>query len=347
MSDTLGLKELAKATGLSMSTISRALSGSPLVNERTRQRIMAVATVGTMQGKKLRPRYANLNSKSLALIQPSLAETDGNTEVSIHILEAMQDVAEKHNRNVIAGRLRGQGPFDDTMAQLHGSISGAVGFRLLDEHIPIFLNRVRSMQIPFVLLNRTEDDPSIPTCTVDHVLAGRLATSHLLDLGHRRIAILSNHSHIQSNRLRQRGIQQVFDERRIPTPASMAHADLNSIPLLREALHTVIKKHHATAVITSCDRMGLSVLRLLNEMGLSCPRDLSIVGFDGTQAAAEYHPSLTSVQIPWAKMAKGAARLLIWLGEDPQLSEVHLSWEPVLQERDSTAAIIKPSASTA
>lgn|GEM_PF-6544471 len=337
MGDTLGLKELAHATGLSMSTVSRALSGSPLVNDRTRQRVLAVANVGNMQGKKLRPRYANLTNKALALIQPSLEETDGNTEVSIHILEAMQDVAEKQGYSILAGRLRAQDQNENSIIQSHGSVLGAVGFRLLDEHVPVFLSQARSANTPFVLLNRTEEDPSVPTCTTDHVLAGRLAASHLIDLGHQRIAILSNYSHAQSNRLRLRGIQQVLEERKLAIHPNLMHTDLNTTPLLRNALQTVVKKHKATAVITSCDRMGLSVLRLLHEMGLESPRDLSVIGFDGTQAAAEYQPALTSVQIPWAKMASGAARMLFWLREDPQLEKVQLSWSPVLMERQTTA----------
>lgn len=337
MNGTIGLKELADATGLSMSTISRALSGSPLVNDRTRQRILAVASVGSLQGKKLRQRFSNQTGRAIALIQPSLEETDGNTEVSVHILEAMQDMAEKQNCSILAARLKARDSTQNAVSQFNNTVLGAVGFRLLDEHVPDFLHQVRTANIPFVLLNRTEDDPSIPSCTVNHTQAGRMAASHLVDLGHRRIAVLSNQSHAQSNRLRLRGISQVFDERRIKVSAGLMQSDLNTTPLLRNALQAVVYKQKATAIIASCDRMAMSIIRLLREMGLESPRDLSVLGFDGTQAAAEFVPALTSVQIPWDKMASGAAKLLFWLQEDPQLEQVHLVWSPVLIARQSTA----------
>lgn len=337
MSDNIGLKELADATGLSMSTVSRALSGSSLVNDRTRQRILAVASVGHLQGKKLRPRYANHTGTAIALIQPSLDGTDGNTEVSVQILEAMQDVAEKRQCHILAGRLKASGSNQSSISQFNNTVLGAVGFRLLDENVQDFLTEAKAANVPFVLLNRTEDDPRIPTCTADHTLAGRLAAGHLIDLGHRKIAVLSNHSHIQSNRFRQRGISQVFAERGVQVPAGLTHSDLNTSELIRAAIETVVNKHNATAIIASCDRMAINILRLMREMGLESPRDLSVIGFDGTQAGAEFHPALTSIQIPWSKMAAGAAKLLFWLQEDPQLEQVHLSWSPMLIERQTTA----------
>lgn len=337
MGDNIGLKELADATGLSMSTVSRALSGSSLVNDRTRQRILAVASVGHLQGKKLRPRYANQAGTAIALIQPSLELTDGNTEVSVQILEAMQDVAEKRQCHILAGRLQARGNNQNNMNQFNNTVLGAVGFRLLDEHVQEFIAQAKEADVPFVLLNRTEDDPRVPTCTVDHTLAGRLAASHLVDLGHRNIAVFSSHSHIQANRFRLRGISQVLTERSIRQPAGLTHGDLNDTSLIRAALEAVVNRHKATAVIASCDRMALNILRLLPEMGLKAPRDLSVIGFDGSQSGAEFQPALTSVQIPWNKMAAGAAKLLFWLREDPQLEQVHLSWSPMLIERQSTA----------
>jgi DNA-binding LacI/PurR family transcriptional regulator len=332
----LGLKELASATGLSISTVSRALSGSQLVNDRTRQRVLAVANVSQMNGQGLRARLGDKAAHALALVQPSLDQTDGHTEVSVQILETMQDVAERHQCSIAALRLRADGDGQEPLP-MPPSVLGAVGFRLLDAHVPVFLRQVRAANVPFVILNRVEDDPAVPTCTVDHVQCGRLAAGHLADLGHRSIAMLFNSSHIQPNRLRIRGISQIMAERGLDMNPALVRMDLTTPTLLSHALREVIDVHRATAVIAANDRMALAIIRQLREEHRRVPEDVSIVGIDGTHAGMDSSPALTSVHLPWAQMAAGAARLLFWLREDPALAEVHLVWKPTLMERQTTA----------
>ncbi len=336
MASKLGLKELASATGLSISTVSRALSGSSLVNDRTRQRVLAVANVSQMNGQAMRARLGSKAGHALALVQPSLDQTDGHTEISVQILETMQDVAERQQCSIAALRLRADPDSREPMPGLPPSVLGAVGFRLQDVHVPVFLRQVRDAQVPFVILNRVEDDPTIPTCTVDQVLCGRLAAGHLADLGHRRLAVLFNSSHIQPNRLRLRGISQVVSERGLEADPRLVRLDLTTPALLGEAVRSAIEELQATAIIAANDRMALAIVRQLQQMQQRVPQDISVVGIDGTHAGVEHHPALTSVHVPWVEMAAGAARLLFWLREDPALAQVHLVWKPALMERQTT-----------
>ncbi len=330
MPQTVGLKQLAEDVGMSISTVSRALSGSDLVRADTRRRILAAANARRMEGSAVRGRTPKTAGNMVMLLQPAaMQQANGDTEVSIHVLETLQDVAEESGCGILAGRFR-TAKEQEAGLDLNENVVGVVGFRLLDSHMAPFLARVRNANVPFVVLNREDDDPTVPTCTTDHTLAGRMAIDHLVKLGHERIGLLFNSMENQSNRLRIDGIEASLRAHRLGIPPEQrvtGHEDLNGAAKVAQQL---IQQEKVTALVVAPERMAANLLYQLSAAGIRVPDDVSIISFDGTALTRQQQPQLTALHTPWQQMAKAATRLLFWLRDDPMLDQVKLNWKPNL-----------------
>jgi DNA-binding LacI/PurR family transcriptional regulator len=179
---------------------------------------------------------------------------------------------------------------------------------------------------------------SVPSVAVDERGAGELATQHLLDLGHERIGYVGGPNYYLPTQQKGAGREAALRTAGIDPDGLVVYAEDFSVEHGRAALRRLFESlSPPTGVICSSDLMAIGVLQEAASRGLKVPEDLSVVGFDGIDAAAWTSPPLTTVEQPIEEIAETAVNALHSLIDDPRKPLPDYSFRPSLTVRASTA----------
>ncbi|MCP2164704.1 LacI family DNA-binding transcriptional regulator [Goodfellowiella coeruleoviolacea] len=332
-----GLADIARAAGVSISTVSRVLNRRAGVNEETRQRVLAV-----LAEQPYTPRGLGALQRTgvIGLLVPELSNP-----VFPAFAEALETRAARLGYssllcNTRSAAIRREGPAESRppAARTRTPVPTSLGE---EEYVRMLLARgvegmvfvspeITNVEVPLgeapkpsyyaklladgvqmVFVNGATPSLDVPDVTVDEQLAGYLATQHLLELGHRRIGFVSGPSRSLPSRLKRAGWAAALEEAGLPAEAEfVAHA-----PFAAEgggaAVARLLDTVRPTAVICSSDHMAMGVLRQAHQRGLSVPGDLSVVGFDDIPLAAYCSPALTTLAQPIEEMAAAAVDELV------------------------------------
>ncbi len=190
-----------------------------------------------------------------------------------------------------------------------------------------------------VFVNGGPEQLDVTTVGVDERAAGRIATEHLLELGHRRVGFVAGESYAQPTREKLRGRNEALESAGISADGQVAH-DSFSVDGGRRALRQLLDARvgeRPTAVICSSDLMAIGALQEAWAAGLDVPGNLSIVGFDGTEAATWTQPPLTTVEQPIDEIARTAVGALRRLITEPDAAQPNYLFRPRLVEGGTTA----------
>ena len=193
----------------------------------------------------------------------------------------------------------------------------------------------QSLDIPYVTLQSTDLDPD-HTLSVDQMAGARLATKHLINLGHRQIYHIAGPQDWIEAEARMRGFLAEMSASDIPTTA----------PILGDwtaefgyyAGRELLQVPDFTAIFSSNDQMALGLIHAIRDEGLDVPRDISIVGFDDIPEAAHFWPPLTTVRQDFAELGRRCVELLLGPtgdGSEPAAATI----TPELVVRGSTGPV--------
>lgn len=302
---TVRLSDVAAATGYSLSTVSKALNGRPDVSDETRHRVdRALRSLGYTRRRTAPKRQR--------LIEVVFQDFE-----NIWALEVMHGVIEEaveHDLGTIttiSGDKRYPEPtwIDGVMRRR------PIGVILIFSNLsPEEKYRLESCAIPFVLFDPT-GAPVMDTMAVqaDNWTGGLLATRHLLQLGHTRIASITGPGYMMCSRARLDGYTTALKEHGIATdPALITEGEFTTSGGYAQAMELLGNPDtRPTAIFAGSDLQAMGVYEAARQYGLSIPDDLSVVGFDDIQTSAFLGPALTTVRQPLREMAGAAARLII------------------------------------
>ncbi len=202
------------------------------------------------------------------------------------------------------------------------------------------LVRLGERGIPVVLLDHPRDGTDLCAVTVDNVAGGALAARHLLAAGQRNIAFVRSGPPLRTISDRLAGVRDAFYDHGLDPDAHVAEIAVRSTAtsaIAEEAIAGILgRSPRPDAVICCNDAAALGVYRGLRERGIAIPDDISVVGYDDVEFAAELSPALTTVRQPAYEVGYAAARLLL---SEEQTGHRHeqVTFLPELVERDSTA----------
>ena len=188
-----------------------------------------------------------------------------------------------------------------------------------------------------VFVNGALHQLDVPSVGVDERAAGEIATQHLLDLGHERIGFVAGPEHYLPTHLKEAGREQVMRAAGLDPGGMIAHADFSVEGGRRAIAELLTLREPPTGVICSSDVMAIGALHEATRRGVAVPDELSVVGFDGIDAATWIVPALTTVEQPIAQIADTAVQTLATLIEDPSRRLPNSYFRPVLRVRSSTA----------
>ena len=193
--------------------------------------------------------------------------------------------------------------------------------------------------LPVVLVNRTFEDGSMSACTVDDRMGSQLAVEHMVRLGHERIGYVAGPQNVSTGHRRYLGFKQAMKAAGLPLPAErVSYSGAFTEEAGARACADVLGADRSvTAIITANDRLAIGCYDTLVELGLSCPEDVSIIGFNDMMFIDRLRPPLSSVRVPQLELGYAAADLLLEQLTKPSPPARELMLEPTLVVRGSTA----------
>ncbi|MGC5615113.1 LacI family DNA-binding transcriptional regulator [Georgenia sp. Z1491] len=304
--DRMGIREVARAAHVSVTTASRALNGTGRVAETTRDRVRSVADELGYRPNELARQLKRGKSSSLGIVVPDIT----NPFFS-ELAQGVQEAAARYDA-VLLLTATGADPSRtaEAIAQMRARhVAGVVLVedRLDDDRLVRALDGMR-----FVALDRELDPTRATSVTSDHRSGGRMAVQHLVDLGHRRIAHVAGRPEIAVARERSVGYHEGLAAAGVDTdPALVVEADFEEEAGYRGTLQLLDRGTDLTAVFAVNDLAAIGAVRALDERGLSVPRDVSVVGFDDIHLASYVRPGLTTIHQQIDELGRQAAELLL------------------------------------
>lgn len=327
--------DIARETGVSYSTVSRVLSGFEFVRDKTRQRVLEAAQrlgyVANAGARSLAGGRANI----IGLLVPGL-DNGYIGEIARGIDEELSRV----NYDLMlytTHRQRGKEAMH-VRAIANGLTDGLI---LVVPLVTDYLQELQARDFPYVLVDQS--DPSSQSNVVDATnwQGAYEATEYLIQLGHRRIGIITGMLQIASARERLEGYKAALAENAIDfDPELVVQGDFWQ-PTGHQAASVLLDLDHPpTAIFASNDLSAFGAMQAIRERGLRIPEDVSIIGFDDVPQASLVHPRLTTVRQPLDEMGRTAVRLLLEQIENPSQPARRVTLSTQLIVRDSCQAIV-------
>jgi DNA-binding LacI/PurR family transcriptional regulator len=329
------LKILAEYLDLSPATVSIVLNNSPVatsIPSATKQRIHAAAKKfayrPNLHARMLRSRLTN----TIGIIAPELSE-GYFTGV---MLGVEQSLLQEGFLYFTVSHL-GQSDLKDEYQEL-------LMRRRVDGFLLVNTQLTLNVAAPVVGISSHSNTMGVTNIMLDHTVAARLALRHLYDLGHRRIAFMKGQRYSLDSETRWQSIVSIAQEIGIIVhPELCIFLEENiwtpklGYPPVRDLL---ARTRDFTALFCFNDTSAIGAIRAIQDAGLTCPNDISVIGFDDIIVAEYFNPRLTTVRQPLFKMGEAAAELLIKRIQSPDEPYPQDVWfEPELIVRESTTSI--------
>jgi LacI family repressor for deo operon, udp, cdd, tsx, nupC, and nupG len=320
------MQDIARIAGVSVATVSRALAGSPRVNEETRARIeAAVRQTGYVvnhaaQGLRLQ------RSNQILVLLPTIANP-----FFAEIVQGIEEQAQAAGFGVLVGSTEGIAAREVTLARhmLTGAVDGLI---LLTGHLPAMVAELPDFASRVIAVSERIPGSGITTVSIDNTAAAATAIAHLAKLGHRHIAHIAGPARNILTRQRIKGYRAGLARAGLVEAVGAIVAGDFTIGSGERALEALLRlRPRPTAVFCSNDEMAMGALRAARAAGLRVPRDLSIVGFDDISFAVVTDPPLTTLRQPRRQLGQQAAALLTG-GASTQGRDIRLDFELVIRE---------------
>lgn len=307
------IKDVARAAGVSVSTVSHVLSGNRPISEATRRRVLQTIDQLGYRPNRLAQGLVNKSTHSLGLLVPDLANPFFST-----IAEAVEIAAHERGYSVILcnTNLDPAREADYLAVLLSRQVDGLIYFPGTRVPNPA-LKAAVAEGVPVIVVDERLDQ--LPGVFVDNFDGGRQVGAYIGALGHRSILFLGGPEGLPTVIDRLNGLRAGLEAAGMLTYTMQLRFGEYRASHGYETIHTCAREgmfapdstQRPTVVAAANDLIALGALRALRELNLRVPHDCSLVGFDGIEITALITPSLTTVQQPSGKIAISAVQLLL------------------------------------
>jgi DNA-binding LacI/PurR family transcriptional regulator len=302
------MADIARLAGVSTSTVSRALSGSALIPEATRQRIteLAQSLKYSVNVGAANLRRRDVNTMGVVMLSDSLQLI--SDPFLLGILGAVADALDERGMSLLFTRLHvGR---QHLMASLveSGQVGGliVIGQLTLHQH----LNDLARQGVPMAVWGASLPDATYSVVGGDNATGGYLATRHLLEQGCRRIAFFGDTQHPEAG-LRFEGYARALREAGLEPDPALQQDFLFGDSRIRQVIDQWLDRQLGfDAIFASSDVSAISIMGALRERDVDVPGQVRVVGYDDIALAAHVHPTLTSVLQPVQQAGQALVELL-------------------------------------
>jgi LacI family transcriptional regulator len=303
------MRDVAERAGVSKTTVSHVINETRFVEEGTKRRVLqAIADLGYRPSAVARGLATNRTETGGVIV------SDSSNHCFAEVLRGIEDVLMPEDYALLVCNTaevleRESHYLDILMRQRVDGIIAAATSQRWD-----ILTEFEIQHIPVVFVDRSFDGLDGPFVGVDNERGAYLGATHLVECGHRRAGILAGFQRLSTMRERLAGFRRALREHGIPLPEEWVVTSPLSIEGGREAMrHLLSQPERPTAVFIANNLLSLGALLAVNELGLRCPEEIALVGFDDHPWAAVSDPPLTVIRQPAQRMGQVAAETLLAL----------------------------------
>lgn len=299
--------DIAKAAGVSIATVSKVINETGRISAETRERVKEIMQEMDYQPSVVAAALTGKSTFTIGLLIPDLANPfyaeiaraveDRGQELGFNLVMCSTDNKPSKEAQYIS--LLKQKKVDGIIVST-GFSEEALLQSLIEQHIPI------------ALLARDMPSLEADSVKVDDAWGGYRAVSHLIELGHRRIAVIAENLKLANMRERVQGYCRALSEADIPFDDELVEVSDFSAEGAKDCAYRLLERPKPPTAIFACnDLLATGVIRAARELGLTIPWDLSVVGFDDIAVAEIVDPPLTTINQPIARMGRQVIDLLV------------------------------------
>ena len=326
------IRDIAKMAKVSHTTVSRVLNNAPRVREETRRRILELVSILDYRPHARARAFASKRSHLLGLLV-----SDISNPFYAELARGIEDKAHEKGYNVIfcSTDEKSERMKTYTNLMMDAGVDGLI-FASVHLHEPV-TEKLIDERFPVVLVNRKLSGSSYNYVICNNIQGAYEITEHLINLGHRKIAIITGSSNLSTGRERLQGYQKALKNHGIDFNQNYVIQG----PFKRETGYEAAKKlltmkDGPRAIFAGNDFMAIGVIDAIEELGMNIPEDVAVVGFDDTEFASHLRTKLTTVSQRKYEMGNLAVQILIDYIERKQKNYIHkVILEPKLVIRES------------
>ncbi len=330
------IKDVAKLAGVSTATVSRALAEPDKVAPRTRKRVEKAIKKTGYTTNSLASNFRRRRTRTLVVLVPDIANPFFSS-----IIQGIEDVALRQGYRILLGDTQQDREREKAYSALV-SQRQADGIICLGMNIPFeYDHRRKSVDPawpPFAMACEYDGVIPVPTVAIDNRAAAREAVDHLLELGHRDIAVINGPADSPLCRDRKEGFRDALDSAGIMSGSRpVVSGDFSLASGYQAARKLLARNKPPSALFCANDEMAIGAMKAAREQGFDIPHHLSVVGFDDISFASYCYPPLTTVYQPRSLIGERVMQVMLDIlnGNPPSQSRIILPHELVL--RESTA----------
>jgi len=328
------LHDVADLAGVSHQTVSRVINKSTGVRPETRERVEAAILELGYRPNAIARSMVQGNTRTLGCITPNLTDP-----VFTRIIESAQAEARRLGFFILIGSATDVDEVEPLLDELlNRCVDGLIVLNARDDERYKLLEPLSQGGSPIIYIKNTPVDEPVSSVHCDDMEGGYLATKHLLDLGHEKIAIILGLQNEQCTGERLQGYKKALKEVGFSADNNLILEGNWSSQSGSDAASKLLEDpNQFSAIFALNDRMAAGAIRTLREAGYNVPEDYSIVGYDNGPLASLIDPPLTTVEQPLEEFGKQAARILIQNIENGTKQTVNFCATPEFIERLSTS----------
>ncbi|HZD54000.1 MAG TPA: LacI family DNA-binding transcriptional regulator [Woeseiaceae bacterium] len=327
----VGIKQIAARAGVSIATVSHALRNPGRVSEATRSKVLAAAEAVGYTPNNLAVSLRTARSGNIVAIIPDVADSYNSG-----IIKAIEKVAHRRGYSVLLGDTQGSPEREREFAAMTRSRQ-ADGIILMSHRLPFVVDGKRpAAELP-PLVNGCEFTgcDAFPTVSVDDIQAAVDATNHLIEYGHRQIAIITGDMNSTSSKDRVTGFRRAMEEAGLPCNERLIVYGEYTVSCGESATEKLLlQRERPTAIFCFSDEIALGCMYALRQHRFGVPEDISVIGFDDIPFAKYFAPPLTTVAQPVEDIGATCATILLDLidGKRPEKMRRFLHHRLVVRE---------------
>lgn len=331
------LRDIAEELNLTISGVSKALSGHPAISASTKQRVNEAVARLNYRPNKIASSLQSGQTKIIGVIIPSADKSFFGS-----IVFGMENIINQNGYSVLLyqshelpeNEIRGIDTF------IQSSVDGIIATMGKQTINYQHYLEVKKRNIPLVLFDTVNENIPVPTVTIDNYKGGFIATEHLIQNGYKRIAYISGLKHIPIFNERLRGYLDALRKYNISIEEELIIYGKNTIKSGTECMEKLLELQTVPdAVVTVEDFTALGAIKALKAQKYRIPEDVGVVGFSNEGFSEHISPSLTTINQNTVEMGEEAARLLFAISNkaNPYEGEPDkIVIEPLLIVRESS-----------
>ena len=329
------MRQIAARAGVSVGTVSHVINNSAGVREPVRRRVLAaIAKLGYQPSLLARGLRRN-ETTIIGVIMPDISNP-----FFPQVVRGVEDIAYQNSYRLMLCNTDNDVQkeriyFDELRAY---RMAGLIVIPSADSELAEMAQHSGASAAPVICLDRRAPSWNGDSVTVDNVEGAYMATKHMLGFGHKRVAVITGPLHVTNAVERLKGFKRALREAALPiAPEYIQEGRFDRLGGYEKGLMLLQFSPRPTAIFAANDLIALGVLSAMRELGLRCPEDVSLVGFDDLELASFTNPALTTVAQPGYQMGARAAALLFERIRGSSGKAQHVVMKTTLKIRDSVA----------